>query len=215
MRALVVKIGGSLLETGRLAEILALVVRARRPTVVVPGGGPFADAVREAQALFGFSDKLAHRMALLAMHQTGLLMTGIEPRLVAAETIAAMRGAWKVGRVAVWLPARLCERDRKIPCDWSITSDGLAARLAERLGRAPVVLVKSRTVDRVASPADLARDGVVDPVFAEIQARAGLEWAVLGPGEERELAALLRARPSAYMERPAKKAAVLASTGRR
>lgn len=219
MKPLVVKIGGSLVETGRLKEILAIVAGAQRPTVIVPGGGPFADAVRHAQEEFGFSDKAAHRMALLAMHQTGLLMTEIEPRLVAAETLAAMRGAWAARRVAVWMPARLCERDRRIPCDWSITSDGLAARLAERLGRVPVVLVKSRLVERGASAAALAREGVVDPVFAEIQARARLEWAVLGPGEERDLAAMLRTRARERSGRSsgrgAKKAPVEASTARR
>ena len=76
MKPLVVKIGGSLVETGRLREILAIVARAQRPTVIVPGGGPFADAVRNAQAEFGFSDEAAHRMAILAMHQTALLMHG-------------------------------------------------------------------------------------------------------------------------------------------
>jgi aspartokinase-like uncharacterized kinase len=219
VKPIVVKIGGSLVETGRLREILAIVARAERPTVIVPGGGPFADAVRNAQAEFGFADAAAHRMALLAMHQTGILMTEIEPGLLAAETLGAMRSTWKERRVAVWMPATLCERDKLIPRDWSITSDGLAARLAERLGRALVVLVKSRLVERGASAATLAREGVVDPVFAEIQARARLEWAVLGPGEERDLAAMLRASPGVRSARrsgrPAKKAAVEASTARR
>ncbi len=155
-------------------------------------------------------------MALLAMHQTALLMTEIQPTLVAAETLAAMRNAWKARRVAVWMPAKLCERDKRIPCDWSITSDGLAARLAERLGRVPVVLVKSRLVARGVSAAALAREGVVDPVFAEIQARARLEWAVVGPGEERGLAAMLRVLPPRKGSgRGAKKAPVEASTARR
>jgi aspartokinase-like uncharacterized kinase len=212
---LVVKIGGSLVETGRLREVLAIVIRAQRPTVIVPGGGPFADAVRNAQAEFGFSDEAAHRMALLAMHQSAVLMTEIAPKLVAAETLAAMRSAWKARRVAVWMPVKLCERDKRIPCDWSITSDGLAARLAERLGRVPVVLVKSRLVARGASAAALAREGVVDPVFAEIQARARLEWAVVGPGEERDLAAMLRVPSRKGSEHGAKKAPVEASTARR
>jgi aspartokinase-like uncharacterized kinase len=215
VKPIVVKIGGSLVETGRLREILAIVARAQRPTVIVPGGGPFADVVRKAQAEFGFSDEAAHRMALLAMHQTALLMTEIQPKLVAAETLAAMRDTWKARRVAVWMPAKLCERDKRIPCDWSITSDGLAARLAERLGRVPVVLVKSRLVVRGASAAALAREGFVDPVFAEIQARARLEWAVVGPGEERGLAAMLRVPPRKGSGRGAKKAPVEASTGRR
>jgi aspartokinase-like uncharacterized kinase len=191
---LVVKIGGSLAESGRLGEALHLIGRAERPVVVVPGGGPFADAVRGAQEKLGFSDAAAHRMALLAMHQMALLMTALHPRLAAAETLSAMRAALREKRVPVWLPAKLVERDRDIPADWSITSDGLAAWLAERLGCAPLVLLKSCRVSPDVTAAALARDGVVDPVFAAIVARAGLDWRLIGPGEEGELAALLKVR---------------------
>lgn len=215
MKPIVVKIGGSLVETGRLREILAIVARAQRPTVIVPGGGPFADAVRNAQAEFGFSDEAAHDMAILAMQQTALLMQAIAPRLLSTDTLAAMRRAWAERRCAVWMPAKLCERDNRIPRDWSITSDGLAARLAERLGRVPVVLVKSRRVEPGATAAALAREGVVDPVFAEIQARARLEWAVVGPGEEVRLATMLQVMSRRVGRRGAKKASVEASTARR
>lgn len=219
MTPLVVKIGGSVAETGRLQGILAIAVRAQRPTVIVPGGGPFAEAVRRAQAEIGFSDETAHEMAILAMHQTAALMGEMEPALVAAETIAAMRKSWAAGRVAVWLPARLCARDARIPRDWTITSDGLAARLAERLGRAPVVLVKSQTVRDDATAAELAREGVIDTAFAEIQKRARLDWSVVGPGEEQKLAMLLRqpggSRLSKRPRHTAKNARSEASTARR
>ena len=50
---LVVKLGGSLLkhveEYDRVLGVLADVGRARRP-LIVPGGGPFADAVRAVDA---------------------------------------------------------------------------------------------------------------------------------------------------------------------
>ena len=72
----------------------------------------------------------------------------------------------------MWLPLKLTDGDTPITRDWRTTSDGLAARLAERLGGATVVLVKSCRVDRSASPAKLARSGVVDAVFATIVARA-------------------------------------------
>jgi hypothetical protein len=190
MIPLVVKIGGSLAKTGRLPQILHLVALARRPVVVVPGGGTFADAVREAQRRLSFDDETAHRMALLAMHQTGVMMTPLAPRLRPAETITAIRRAWRQKRVPVWLPSKLCLRDRNIPADWSITSDGLAARRAERLG-AKVVLIKSRCPTPNRTAAALAREGLVDPAFADIVARAGLDWKILGPGEEPELSELI------------------------
>lgn len=192
---LVIKLGGSLAESGRLRMMLAHVRRARRAVVVVPGGGAFADAVRGAQDALGISDAVAHDMALLAMHQMAAVLCDLEPRLVAAETLESMAAAWRHGRVPVWLPAKLCLGDRLIPRDWSITSDGLAARLGERLSGAEVALVKSCVVKKGVSAPTLARRGIVDPVFPLIVARARLRWHVLGAGDEGRLAALLEASP--------------------
>jgi aspartokinase-like uncharacterized kinase len=207
----VVKLGGSLAESTRLTKILEIVAQARTPVVVVPGGGAFADAVRRAQADFGFSDAAAHRMALLAMHQSGLMMAAMQPRLRPVETLAALKRTAAGKRIPVWLPLRLVERDGRIAADWSTTSDGLAARLAERFGRVPVVLVKSCRIPKGVSVAALAREGVVDPTFAAIVDRAHLPWHVLGAGDEEKLAALLKV--SGRAKAPARKRA--AKAGRR
>ncbi len=190
-RPTVVKLGGSLSESGRINSILKVVGKARLPCVIVPGGGSFADAVRAAQAEHGFSQAAAHRMAVLAMHQTGMMLCAMSPRLQPVETLAGMRRAVAEQRVPVWLPMKLVDGDTGITRDWKTTSDGLAARLAERLGGAPVVLVKSCRIARSASAARLARDGIVDPTFAAIVERARLSWRVFGSGDEAELADLL------------------------
>jgi aspartokinase-like uncharacterized kinase len=202
----VVKLGGSLAESRRIASILKIVGAARHACVVVPGGGSFADAVRSAHKKHGIAEAVAHRMALLAMHQTGMLIAAMHARLVPAETLAAMRRVIAESRIPVWLPLRLTDGDTAVTADWRTTSDGLAARLAERLGGAEVVLVKSCRVDRAASAARLARQGIVDAAFAEIVNRAGLPWRVLGTGDEGELAQLLGARHRAGRRRPAKRA---------
>lgn len=191
MIPLVLKLGGSLAESGRLRTVLALVRRARRRVVIVPGGGPFADAVRETQGALGFSDETAHAMALMAMHQMADAMMALEPRLAPGETLISMPRLWRRQRIPVWLPTKLCAGDRRIPRDWSITSDGLAARLAERLGNVELVLVKSRSVREGASAETLARQGVVDPVFPVIVERARLCWRVFGPADDARLASLL------------------------
>ena len=214
MTALVLKIGGSLAESGRLRALLGLVRRARRSVVVVPGGGPFADAVRETQALLRFSDEAAHDMALLAMHQMAEAMIAIEPRLVAADTLIGMERAGRCRRIPLWLPSKLCAGDRRLPRDWSIPSDGLAARLAERLGNVEVALVKSRTVRRTMAAKTLARQGIVDPVFPVIVERADLAWRVLGPGEDAALSALLDVAPQRAPRTPSPSRRALRSTAR-
>ena len=97
----IVKLGGSLHDAPalrqRLAELATLPGPAR---IVVPGGGPFADAVRVLQPALAVDDLAAHRMAILAMQQFGLALQGIEPRLALAETEAELRAA----KAAVWLP---------------------------------------------------------------------------------------------------------------
>lgn len=214
MTPLVLKLGGSLAESGRLRAALALVKRARRPVVVVPGGGPFADAVRDIQAALRFSDQAAHDMALLAMHQMAEAMVALEPRLVFADTLIGIERAWRRRLVPVWLPMKLCVGDRRIPRNWTITSDGLAARLAERLGNVELVLVKSCAVKSTASAKTLARQGVVDPIFPVIVERADLAWRVLGSNDEPTLAGLLDvAAKAASRTQPQRRA--LQSTGRR
>ncbi len=192
---LVVKIGGSLLSGGRLAGIASTLARSRRGIVIVPGGGGFADEVRKAQTRHEVSDRTAHAMALLAMHQTGLLIEDLQSRFVAVETIAEIRKSLRANVIPVWLPTRMCATDSAIPENWSITSDGLAARLAERLGFQAVVLVKSRRVGPGAAAAELAAEGVVDPEFPNIVSRADISFRIIGPGEERELAEICCATP--------------------
>jgi aspartokinase-like uncharacterized kinase len=187
----VVKIGGSLLGGRRLHSVLRIVGAAAHPVVVVPGGGPFADAVRSAQKEVVFSDRAAHHMAILGMHQMAHILMDFVPRLTPAEQLAQFDRAWNRSRLPVWLPARLAARDRRIPADWSITSDGLAARLAERLGAGTVVLVKSRRLKADATLQTAREEGVVDAAFADIVERAGLDWVVIGPGQDRELARML------------------------
>jgi hypothetical protein len=189
--AVVVKLGGSLAASSDLKRWARLLARSSRPLVVVPGGGGFANAVREAQSVHRFPDAVAHRMAMLAMHQTGLMLAALERRFTTAESLAQIRAALAAGRIPVWLPLSMADRDRLIPADWSITSDGLAARLAERLGAAAVCLVKSRVVEPRLGAEVLVKRGIVDPQFEAIVTRSELAWRIFGPGEETALARLV------------------------
>ena len=140
--------------------------------VIVPGGGLFADTVREAQQLTNISDAVAHKLALLAMDQFGLLMAGMNPALATAssELEIAERG-WQ-HRGIVWLPSKMVLADGSIPQNWQVTSDSLSAWLANKLGATQLMLVKSKSLiayqETLSIPLQkLVEDELVDSQFVE------------------------------------------------
>lgn len=167
----VVKLGGSLIDAAELRSCLGAVAERLRPCLVVPGGGPFADAVRAAQARLGVDDLAAHRMAILAMQQYGLLLQALEPRLRLVERAAEIAALVHERAAGVWLPWAMAGRDGSIPASWDVTSDSLALILATRLGAARLLLVKAAAVPGAApSLAELARAGLVDAAFPGLRA---------------------------------------------
>ena len=185
---IVIKIGGSLAETRRLRAVINLLERASVPIVVVPGGGPFADAVRSHQQALGYSDPAAHRMAMLAMAQMAEVLQEMSPRLKCAETLPDIRLSLAEGKYPVWLPLQLAGSDPLLPQDWTVTSDALAARLAELLVTR-LILLKSVAVDQDSGARELANAGTVDQHFPIVIERARIPWRIYGPAEDDDLAA--------------------------
>lgn len=185
----VVKLGGSLAEAGTIRSWLqVLSEHGRGRCIVVPGGGVFAETVRRAQPVFGFSDSAAHQMALLAMEQYGRLLADLAPVLVAAGAADAIAASLMEGRIPVWLPSAMAAKAPDIAPSWDITSDSLAAWLARRVGAASLVLVKSARPPS-AVPAELAGAGFVDPAFPAFTEKAPFAVTCCGPGDEALLAA--------------------------
>ncbi|MFJ5445386.1 uridylate kinase [Methylobacillus methanolivorans] len=178
----VIKLGGSLLGSSELNLWLDIVARhGDGKVLIVPGGGIFADAVRDAQISSGIDDATAHRMAVMAMDQYGVLMTGLSPRLVTAksELEIAERG-WQ-HRGIVWLPSDMICADESIPMNWGITSDSLAAYLAAKLNAEHLILVKSSRpdADQQVSLEKLTKEGFVDSAFGDhIAGQAFNTWVV-------------------------------------
>jgi aspartokinase-like uncharacterized kinase len=192
-----VKLGGSLCGGPELRRCLRAIVEAEPgPRLVVPGGGPFADAVRAAQGQLGFDGLAAHRMAILAMQQYGLLLHALEPRLALVEEEAEIAALVAARAAGVWLPWALIGRDATIAASWDVTSDSLALILATRLGAARLILAKAAPVPAAADLAGLAAGGLLDPAFPglarafagriEVVAAAGLD--LTGPDRRSDAA---------------------------
>lgn len=171
---IVVKLGGSHALSPLLPGWIQAIGRAAGRVVMVPGGGPFADAVRAAQPVMGFDDDAAHDMALMAMAQYGRALTDLAAGFVYADTVDAVRAAVALGRVPIWSPWPMLRAHPDIPRSWDVTSDSLAVWLATALDADGVVLIKH---------CDPAREDAVDAAFAAFASRFGGFVRLAGPDD--------------------------------
>jgi len=169
----VVKLGGSLMGSPALKGWLdALAQYGDGKIVIVPGGGIFADAVREAQAQTFINDATAHQMAVLAMDQYAMLMTGLNPDLVMASSeLEIAENGWQ-HRAVIWKPSAMVLADKSLPMTWDLSSDSLAAWLAAKLNAEHLLIVKSLTqiTDAHMNLDSLIEAGWVDKCFAQYAA---------------------------------------------
>lgn len=166
----VVKIGGSLLGSPELERWLDIFVKfSDGKVVIVPGGGVFADAVRDAQKLSKASDAAAHKLALLAMDQFGHLLHSLNPKLATASTELEIDERTWQHRAIVWLPSQMVLADDSIPQNWDVTSDSIAAWLAEKLDATHLILLKSdKPNETTLNLKAITEHGLVDFAFQNL-----------------------------------------------
>src|SRR5215216_3909929 len=188
----VVKLGGSYAFSTELKDWLEAMAACAGAVVLVPGGGPFADAVRTAQKKMGFADRMAHHMALLAMEQYGCALASLGSGMTLAASIASIRRTLRRNEVPIWSPTRLVLAAGDIPCSWEVTADSLAAWLARQIGAQRVLLVKRSKPAGVSVRADdLVAQGLVDPRFPGFLAASGADASLAGPPDHTAAAAAI------------------------
>lgn len=164
---IIVKLGGSLYQSSHLKHWLnALANLAKQDSIIiVPGGGPFADNVRKAQECYHFDDSTAHHMALLAMAQFGLLLTGISSD---CQRFRYQDSPIAANSLSVWLPDDTLLAETELVHSWDITSDSLALWLANKLNAEQLILVKSCDIPNDVSIPFLTKNGIIDAGFEQL-----------------------------------------------
>jgi aspartokinase-like uncharacterized kinase len=164
MPPIVIKLGGSLYNTPELTLWLKALVAysSQQPIVIVPGGGPFADLVRDAQKLYRFDDKVAHHMAIVAMKQFGVLLMSLEAH---CNTFSIDNN--HSSGLSVWLPEDSLLDETDIKQCWSISSDSLALWLANRISAQQLLLIK-RINPSSRSIKELSEACIVDAGFSHL-----------------------------------------------
>lgn len=183
--ALVVKLGGSLYN--HVSALVPVLTQSPRPLLIVPGGGPFANAVRQADP----DNETAHWEAIAGMGEFGKYLASFG--LPVTEHLVLPK------KTTVFLPLH-CLRERDpLPHSWDVTSDTIAAWVAQELAL-ELLLLKSvdgifaegRILDRVTTkvPTD-----VVDPLFIPFLIEHRVDSFILNGKLPERLARYLRGEP--------------------
>ncbi|TRO52261.1 delta 1-pyrroline-5-carboxylate synthetase [Candidatus Bathyarchaeota archaeon] len=140
----ILKVGGSLSEDPEmlinLCAKLSVLAKDYR-LVVVPGGGKFADVVRDSDKRFTLSSSVSHRMAILAMDQFGMLLAQITPNSCATYSLEDAKQISDTEAVPIFLPSRLLFKEDPLKNSWDVTSDSVAAYVAARLQANKLILI--------------------------------------------------------------------------
>ncbi len=151
---LVVKVGGSLFH--HVPGLVPVLKESKRPLILIPGGGPFADRVRQCEV----DDDTAHWIAVSAMEQFGWF---IASHGIPVTTIMGVPGS-----TTVLLPYQYFIQNDVLSHSWDVTSDTIAAWVAGNL-HLNLLLLKSvdgilinGTLQKQVTPVD---SDVIDPFF--------------------------------------------------
>ena len=175
----VIKVGGSLLQWPQVAPAMRrwLGEQPAMTSLVVTGGGALADEVRQMDRRFRLAVETSHRLAVETMAVYAHLLSALLPE---ARRVALSQshphyeslddgGLWIVEPIDFVQRVQSEAAGRALPVGWHVTSDSIAARLAELFDATELVLLKSTLP---AMPGGATRQsatvaGLVDPYFPE------------------------------------------------
>jgi len=175
---LVAKVGGSLFDLADLGPRLRgwLADQPEQDHLLLPGGGPTADAVRRLDRLHGLGQEAAHWLALRALAVNARFLAELLPAAAVVGTPHEAAAAFRAAKPAVLDAFAFCRLDEAsaspLPHTWQATSDAVAARAAVVFGARRLVLLKSVDVPPALGWEEAGRRGLVDPVFAAVLRQA-------------------------------------------
>jgi aspartokinase-like uncharacterized kinase len=170
----VIKVGGALLSVpNALPRVLSELERLSldHSLLVIPGGGPFADAVRAVHEAHTLTPDDAHWMAILGMDQYAVLLASRIRNAQLVHRRDELARAPERGRVRVLAPYRWMREADPLPHSWDVTSDSIAAWVACEIGARQLILIK---------PSAAEPRTIVDPYF-ERACPASLPFSIATP----------------------------------
>ncbi len=178
----VVKVGGSLLEWAELPERLSAWLNGRPAGtyLLVAGAGALGDVVRQADARFELGQERSHWLCIDALSISARILAhllGDAPLLDSLQSVRELRDRLRQRTTACVFDPRSflhSEESRQagvcLPHTWDVTTDSIAARLAECANAEQLVLLKSCNppAERIEAASDV---GFVDRYFPQAARR--------------------------------------------
>jgi len=169
----VVKVGGSLLDWPLLPRSLERCLAQQPPAVnvFIAGGGALVDVIRRADGNFALGAERSHWLSIEAMSISAQMLTAILTDCRHVVDFAALKRLFATGPgcpIVFDMQSLLREEPqypgRPLPHDWSVTSDSIAAQVAQLLSADELLLLKSADPP-ASSLMELAACGYVDAYF--------------------------------------------------
>lgn len=188
-----IKIGGSLYDSKYLVQWLDILYQiTSKKIIIIPGGGPFADQVRQADEKFRLNQIQVHNMAVMAMQQYGNMLVSLCPDMMAANSVEKIHAVWDESKVAIWEPYEMVRDECELDKSWKVTSDSLAVWLASKLKINNLLLVKSsKQVLEETSLSALTASKCIDPELQKLVTNYQIKIHFLHKSKSGELADLL------------------------
>lgn len=172
----VVKVGGSLLDLPDLSHRLQqwLASQPRAHNVLIAGGGPLVEQVRQWNRACGVDETAAHWMCVDLLTVTAHLLHAWLPEIPLVESDGLLCQRVGSDGATIFGPAPWMRHAEPglpgvwLPTSWDTTSDSIAGRLAVALRADEFVLLKSDLPKRRAGRelSALAAVGYIDPILA-------------------------------------------------
>ena len=155
---LVAKVGGSLFDLPDLKQRLQQWLKSVSGQVLlISGGGPSAEAIRQLHRIHRLPEEVSHWLAIRMMSVNG-------------HFLKVLLGA-SAKNYQVLDAFSFCSEDETrqgaLPHSWRVTSDSIAARVAQIYG-VPLVLLKSTDLPAGMSWREASTMGLVDDAFPEV-----------------------------------------------
>lgn len=191
VRPRIVKVGGSLYDVPDLGSRLQrwLSRLGSSKVLLVPGGGVTADAVRMLDHWQRLGDETAHWLALQGLSLNARFLARLVPGSEVVSSPTVFFKQWHIRQILVLDAYAFAQQDEDqpgaLPHTWAVTSDSIAARVAEVCGASPLFLLKSVPLPSGTEWTEAGRRGLVDPYFAQVVSRAALEvhWVDMRNGQ--------------------------------